>query len=85
MYKFALIASVLTTVVFTTVPVVTTQAQGFDFHIGPSNRNFDRDDYRDQNRQHRERGLAIGHCRMVTVTVQRDDGRTITRRERRCD
>jgi hypothetical protein len=26
-----------------------------------------------------------GHCRMVTTTIQRDDGRTITRRERRCD
>ena len=33
-------------------------------------------------------GVTIGprqHCRMVTTTIQRDDGRTITRRERRCD
>ena len=33
-------------------------------------------------------GITIGprqHCRMVTTTIQRDDGRTITRRERRCD
>jgi hypothetical protein len=33
-------------------------------------------------------GVTVGprqHCRMVTTTIQRDDGRTITRRERRCD
>jgi hypothetical protein len=24
-------------------------------------------------------------CRMVTTTIERDDGRMITRRERRCD
>jgi hypothetical protein len=34
------------------------------------------------------RGVTVGprrDCRMVTTTIQRDDGRTITRRERRCD
>jgi hypothetical protein len=33
-------------------------------------------------------GITVGprrDCRMVTTTIQRDDGRTITRRERRCD
>jgi len=33
-------------------------------------------------------GVTIGprqHCRTVTTTVQRDDGRTVTRRERRYD
>ena len=33
-------------------------------------------------------GVTVGprrNCRMVTTTIQRDDGRTITRRERRCD
>jgi len=33
-------------------------------------------------------GVRVGprqHCRMVTTTVERDDGRSITRRERRCD
>ncbi len=33
-------------------------------------------------------GISVGprdHCRMVTTTVERDDGRTMTRRERRCD
>ena len=33
-------------------------------------------------------GVRVGpreHCRMVTTTVEREDGRSITRRERRCD
>jgi hypothetical protein len=33
-------------------------------------------------------GVTVGprrDCRMVTTTVDRGDGRTITRRERRCD
>ncbi len=33
-------------------------------------------------------GVTIGprqRCRTVTTTIQRDDGRTITRSERRCD
>jgi hypothetical protein len=33
-------------------------------------------------------GVTVGprqNCRMVTTTVQRDNGRTVTRRERRCD
>jgi hypothetical protein len=33
-------------------------------------------------------GVTIGprqRCRMVTTTIERDDGRRITRRERRCD
>jgi hypothetical protein len=65
-------------------------AQGVDVQIGR-----DRDD-RDR-RPRRDSDVTIGvgpggvtvgpreHCRTVTTTVQRDDGRTITRRERRCD
>jgi hypothetical protein len=31
-------------------------------------------------------GVAVGQrCRTVTRTIQRDDGRTVTRKERRCD
>ena len=33
-------------------------------------------------------GVTIGprqRCRMETTTIERDDGRTITRKERRCD
>jgi hypothetical protein len=57
-------------------------------------RDRDRDrDYRDRN----DAGVTIGvgpggvrvgpreHCRTVTTTVTRDDGRTVARKERRCD
>jgi hypothetical protein len=61
-------------------------AQGVDIQIG-------RD--RDRRRNDSDATVGIGpggvtvgprqNCRMVTTTVQRDDGRTITRKERRCD
>ncbi len=65
-------------------------AQGVDVQIGR-----DRDD-RDRRRRNDSDvtvgvgpgGVTIGprqDCRMVTTTVERDDGRTITRKERRCD
>jgi hypothetical protein len=65
-------------------------AQGVDVQIGR-----DRDD-RDRRRRNNSDvtvgvgpgGVTIGprqNCRMVTTTVERDDGRTITRKERRCD
>ena len=65
-------------------------AQGVDVQIGR-----DRDD-RDRRRRNDSDvtigvgpgGVTVGprqHCRTVTTTVQRDDGRTVTRRERRCD
>jgi hypothetical protein len=64
-------------------------AQGVDVRIGR-----DRDDH---YRGRRDSDVTVGvgpggvtvgprrNCRMVTTTVERDDGRTITRRERRCD
>jgi hypothetical protein len=65
-------------------------AQGVDVQIGR-----DRDD-RDRRRRSDSDvtvgvgpgGVTVGprqNCRMVTTTVDRDDGRTITRKERRCD
>jgi hypothetical protein len=65
-------------------------AQGVDVQLGR-----DRDD-RDRRRRHDSDvtigvgpgGVTVGprrNCRMVTTTVDRDDGRTITRKERRCD
>jgi hypothetical protein len=65
-------------------------AQGVDVQIGR-----DRDD-RDRRRRNDSDvtigvgpgGVTVGprqNCRTVTTTVQRDDGRTITRKERRCD
>ncbi|MGB9272682.1 MAG: hypothetical protein WCB74_26155 [Pseudolabrys sp.] len=62
-------------------------AQGVDVQIG-----------RDRDRPRRNDsdvtvgigsgGVTVGprqSCRMVTTTVERADGRTITRKERRCD
>ena len=65
-------------------------AQGVDVQIGR-----DRDD-RDRCRRNDSDvtvgvgpgGVTVGprqNCRMVTTTVDRDDGRRITRKERRCD
>jgi hypothetical protein len=89
-------AAVLTTA---TAPLATPakaqgvkMAQGVDVQIGR-----DRDDryYRDRRRYDSDTTVGIGsggvtigprqRCRMETTTIERDDGRTITRRERRCD
>jgi hypothetical protein len=67
-------------------------AQGVDVQIG---RDRDDDYYRDRRRGYDSDatvgvgpGVTIGpgrRCRIVTTTVERDDGRRVTRRERRCD
>jgi hypothetical protein len=85
--------------VLTTAPLVTPaeaqgikMAQGIDVQVGR-----DREDRYDRDRRRYDSettvgvgpgGVTIGpreRCRMVTTTVERDDGRSITRRERRCD
>jgi hypothetical protein len=75
-------------------------AQGIDVQVGRDrDYRYDRDrDYRyDRDRRAYDSDTTVGvgpggvrigprqHCRMVTTTVDRDDGRTITHRERRCD
>jgi hypothetical protein len=67
-------------------------AQGVDVQIAP-----DRDDryYRDRYRYGRDTTVGIGpggvtvgprqRCRTVTTRIERDDGRMVTRKERRCD
>jgi hypothetical protein len=65
-------------------------AQGVDVQIGR-----DRDDRDRRRRDDSDVTIGVGpggvtvgprrNCRMVTTTVERDDGRTITRKERRCD
>jgi len=66
-------------------------AQGVDVQIGR-----DRDDryYGDRRRYDSDTTVGVGpggitvgpgqRCRMETTTIERDDGRRITRRERRC-
>ncbi len=94
MIKIAFAAAAAATLL-TTAVVTSAKAQGVDVQIGR-----DRDDgyYRDRDyRDHRRYGsdatvgigpggVSIGkRCRMETTTIDRDDGRRITRRERRCD
>ena len=65
-------------------------AQGVDVQIGR-----DRDRYDRERRYDRETTVGVGpggvtvgpreRCRTVTTTVQRDDGSSFTRRERRCE
>jgi len=65
-------------------------AQGVDVQIG---RDRDRDYRYDRERRDVTVGVGPGgvsvgpreRCRTVTTTVERDDGRMVTRRERRCD
>jgi hypothetical protein len=73
-------------------------AQGVDVQIGRDrdDRYYREDrDYRDHRRYNSDTtvgvspgGVTVGprqHCRTETRTVERDDGSTITRRERVCD
>jgi hypothetical protein len=69
-------------------------AQGVDVQVGPDRDHYYRDDY---YRGRRDRDVTVGigpggvrvgpgeRCRTVTTRVEGDDGRSITRRERRCD
>ena len=95
------LAVAATAAALTTAPLATPaeaqgvkMAQGVDVQIGR-----DRDDRYDRDRRRGRYdsdttvgigsgGVTIGprqHCRMETTTIERDDGRRITRRERRCD
>jgi hypothetical protein len=63
-------------------------AQGVDVQIGRDRDDRDRRRDRDVTVGVGSGGVTVGprqNCRMVTTTVQRDNGRTVTRTERRCD
>ena len=82
--------------VLTTAPLVTPANAQLDVQIG-RDRDRDREDRYDRDRRRYDSDTRIGigpsgvtvgprrRCRMVTTTIDRDDGRRITRRERRCD
>jgi hypothetical protein len=94
MMKIAFVAAAAVAVL-TTAPVTTpAKAQGIDVQIGRD--RYDRyDDRYDRDRRRDDYTVGIGpggvtvgprqHCRTVTTRIERDDGRMITRRERRCD
>ena len=80
----------------TTAPLVTPvkaqgvkMAQGLDVQIGRDRNDRDRRRYdSDTTVGIGPGGVTIGpreRCRMVTTTIEQDDGRRITRQERRCD
>jgi hypothetical protein len=86
--------------VLTTAPIVAPakaqgvkMAQGVDVQVGRD--RYDRDYDRDRRRYDSGTTVGVGpggvtigprqNCRYVTTTVERDDGRTVTRKERRCD
>jgi hypothetical protein len=76
--------------VLTTAPLVTpAKAQGVDVQIGRDRYDrYDRDRRSDTTVGLGPGGISVGprqRCRMETTTIERDDGRTITRKERRCD
>lgn len=88
-------AAMLTTAPFATPAKAqgVKMAQGVDVQIGR-----DREDRYDRDRRGRydsdttvgvgPGGVTVGprqRCRMETTTIERDDGRRNTRRERRCD
>ena len=75
-------------------------AQGVDVQIGRDRDDrYDRDrgDRYDRDRRRYDNDVTVGvgpggvtvgprqRCRMVTTTIEREDGRMIRRKERRCD
>ncbi len=64
-------------------------AQGVDVQIGRDRYDrYDRDRRSDTTVGIGPGGVTVGprrNCRTVTTTIDRGDGRMITRRERRCD
>ncbi len=91
MTKLALAVMAAAAVLMTGPLATPAKAQGVDIQVGR-----DRDHSYDRDRRYDSDttvgvgpgGVTIGprqHCRMVTTRIDRDDGRTIMRRERRCD
>jgi hypothetical protein len=92
------IAFVMAAAVLTTAPLATpAKVQGVkmaqvDMQTGL---HLDDPDYRNRRRYDSNATVGVGpggvtigprqRCRMETTTIERDDGRRITRRERRCD
>ena len=97
MIKIALAATAA--VLLTNGPLVTTVkaegvkiAQGVGVQVGPDRDRYDRDYDRPRDRDVTvgvgPGGVSVGpreRCRTVSTTVERPDGRSVTRKERRCD
>src|SRR6266487_1551178 len=89
MMKIAFVAAAALAVLTTAPLTIPVKAQGVDVQLGR-----DRDD---SYRHRRDSDVTVGigpggvtvgprrNCRTVTTTIDRGDGRMVTRRERRCD
>jgi hypothetical protein len=101
MMKIALAVAAAATALTMAPLVTPAQAEGakmaqVDVQIGPDRDRYDRYDRYDRDRGY-DSGSTVGigpggvtvgprqRCRTVTTRVERDDGRSVTRKERRCD
>src|SRR5262245_21006514 len=97
MLKFAL-ATAAAAAVLTTVPLLGGTGPAGAQELKPAQVDIQVGRDRDDNyRRRRDSDVTVGvgpggvrigpraDCRVVTTTVERPDGRTVTRRERRCD
>jgi|SRR5690349_6466457 hypothetical protein len=100
MMKIAFVLAAATAVLTTSPPATPAKAQdlkmaqGVDVQIG-RDRSDRYDDRYDRDRRRNDYTVGVGpggvtvgprqRCHTVTTRIERDDGRMITRRERRCD
>ncbi len=92
--KIAFVLAAAAAVLTTSPPATPAEAQNLKMAQVDVQLGRDRDD---SYRHRRDSDVTVGigpggvtvgprrNCRMVTTTIDRGDGRTITRRERRCD
>jgi hypothetical protein len=98
MMKIALAVAAAAAVLTTAPLVAPAKAQGVKMaqvDVRTGRHLDDRDDRYDRDRRRYDSDTTVGvgpggvtigkRCRMETTTIERDDGRRITRRERRCD
>ena len=93
MMKIAFVLAAAAAVLTTSPPATPAEAQNLKMAQVDVQLGRDRDD--SSHRRDSDVTVGIGpggvtvgprrNCRMVTTTIDRGDGRTITRRERRCD
>jgi hypothetical protein len=96
MMKVAFAAAIAAAALTPAPPLLgTSPAEAQNLEIAQVDVQIGRDrDYRDRRRDQDVTvgvgpgGITVGprrNCRMVTTTIERSDGRMITRKERRCD
>jgi hypothetical protein len=97
MFKIALAAAAAAAALALTTAPLATPSKAQELKMAQVDVQIGRDRYDRSDRRRYDNDATIGigpggvtvgprrDCRTVTTTVERGDGRTITRRERRCD